>query len=197
MIVTIWPFPTHKRMSVFTVHEPPHPPADRIDRAEALVFLKDGFTLGAFLLGPVWLLANRLWLALAGYISIVALAALALEGLDASPGWSGLLVLGLSAIVAFEAHALKATKLDADGWTLLGSVSGSGLRECERRFFEHWLPSQPALRQGLEPAAPLQPATPTAAGVTSRGLYVGQGAHGAAQIVARAKSLFSVMRRKG
>lgn len=159
MIVTIWPFPTHKRMTVFTVHEPPHPPADRIDRAEALVFLKDGFNLGAFLLGPVWLLANRLWLALAGYVVIVTLAGLALEGLDASPGWHGLLVLGLNAIIAFEAHALKAAKLDAEGWTLLGSVSGPSVRECERRFFENWLPSQPALRRDHERSALSPPAT--------------------------------------
>ena len=30
-------------MRTYTVHEQPNPPADRIDRAEKLVFIKDGF----------------------------------------------------------------------------------------------------------------------------------------------------------
>ncbi len=195
MIVTIWPFPTHKRMTVFTVHEPPHPPVDRIDRAEALVFLKDGFTFGAFFLGPVWLLANRLWLALAGYLGIVALAALALKGLDASPGWHGLLVLGLNAIVAWEAHALKVAKLDGEGWTLLGSVSGTGLRECERRFFEHWLASQPARRQGQQTAMSSGPASASA--VASGTLRETQLDRASAQATTLAKSVFAKFRRKG
>ena len=33
------------RLVVFTVHEPPNAPADRLERAEQLVFVKDGFSL--------------------------------------------------------------------------------------------------------------------------------------------------------
>ena len=45
-------------MLTFTVHEPPNPPADRIDRAESLVFIKDGFSWIAALFAPLWLLAT-------------------------------------------------------------------------------------------------------------------------------------------
>lgn len=147
MIVTVWPFPTHKRMTVFTVHEPPSPPADRVDRAEALVFLKDGFNWSAFLLGPVWLLANRLWLATLGYVAIATIGYLLFEMMSASEGLFGPFLLALNVIAGFEAHWLNAAKLEAREWNTLGSVSGQSLAECERRFFEGWLPTQTLLRR--------------------------------------------------
>ncbi len=61
-------------MLTFTVHEPPNPPADRIERADRLVFVKDGFSWMAALFAPLWMLVHRLWWALLGYIvAIVAL----------------------------------------------------------------------------------------------------------------------------
>lgn len=147
MIVTVWPFPPHKRMTVFTIHEPPAPPIDRIDRAEAMVFLKDGFSWSAFLLGPIWLLANRLWLATLGYIAIVAFAYVVFELMGVSEGLFGPFLLAMNATVGFEAHWLKSARLEAMGWCQVGSVSGQSLAECERRFFEGWLPTQSLLRR--------------------------------------------------
>ncbi len=146
MIITVWPFPTQKRMTVFTVHEQPVPPLDRIDRAEAVVFLKDGFTWSAFLFGPIWLLANRLWLAALGYVVVTVLGYILLDVMGAAETLFGIFLIAVNMIVGFEAHWLKSAKLDATGWTLLGSVTGRGRTECERRFFERWLPTQPMLR---------------------------------------------------
>jgi len=43
MIVPVLiPTKGNKRVVAYTVHEPPNPPADRLDRAERLVFIKDG-----------------------------------------------------------------------------------------------------------------------------------------------------------
>lgn len=147
MIVTVWPFPGTKRMSVFTVHELPEPPADRIDRAEAMVFLKDGFSWGAFLFGPFWLAAKRLWLPLAVYVAVASAAGFAIWALELGENVQTLLYLGLNLVLAFEAHALEVSSLEARGWSTLGSVSGHGRLECERRFFEGWLPSEPVLRR--------------------------------------------------
>ena len=55
-------------MLTFTVHEPPNPPADRIERADKLVFVKDGFSWMAALFAPLWMLVHRLWWALLGYV---------------------------------------------------------------------------------------------------------------------------------
>lgn len=147
MIVTVWPFPTHKRMIVCTVHEPPTPPVDRIDRAEAMMFLKDGFNWGAFLFGPLWLLANRLWLATLGYLAVAIFAYVLFEATGVAEALFGPLLVALNAVVGFEAHWLKSAKLEAKGWNTLGSVTGQGIADCERRFFEGWLPSQSPLRR--------------------------------------------------
>lgn len=146
MIVTVWPFPTQKRMTVFSVHEPPSAPADRIDRAEALLFLKDGFTWAAFLFGPFWFLVNRLWLATVGYVAIAVAVYAVLATFGLADALFGLMLLAMNIIVGFEAHWLKTSKLNDAGWVTLGFVSGRGLDDCERRFFEDWLPNEPMLR---------------------------------------------------
>lgn len=147
MIVTVWPFPTQKRMTVFTVHEPPTTPPDRLDRAEAMVFLKDGFTWSAFLFGPLWLIANRLWLATLGYLAVGGLGYLILAAAGVDQALFGPFLIALNAVVGFEAHWLKTIKLEAGGWQTLGSVTGRGLADCERRFFEGWLPTQQMVRR--------------------------------------------------
>ena len=51
---------TAQAMQTFTVHEPPNAPADRVDRAEGLLFIKDGFS-GARPCSGRCGLAHRLW----------------------------------------------------------------------------------------------------------------------------------------
>jgi len=141
-------------MTVFTIHEPPSPPVDRVDRAETMVFLKDGFTWSAFLFGPIWLLANRLWLATLGYIAVAAFAYVLFETMGVSEALFGPFLVALNAIVGFEGHWLKSAKLGSKGWSMIGSVSGHSLADCERRFFEGWLPAQSLLRRDNRTTVP-------------------------------------------
>lgn len=146
MIVTVWPFQSSKRMSLYTVHEPPHRAIDRIERAEAMLFLKDGFDWSAFAMAPVWLLMNRLWLGLALYVAAALAIAAGANALELDPGWISLGIVGLHAIIGYEAHALQVMSLEQRGWVHAGSVMGASEPECERRFFENWLPTQAPLR---------------------------------------------------
>src|SRR5258708_39917726 len=52
-------------MPVYTVHAPKAQGAD-FRATDRFVFVRDGFHLWAALLGPVWLIWHRLWLALVG-----------------------------------------------------------------------------------------------------------------------------------
>ena len=64
-------------MRVWTVHLPP--PTDRAGRPSrrSPVLVQEGFSWGAFLFGPLWLLAHRLWLsALLWVVGVLALAVL-------------------------------------------------------------------------------------------------------------------------
>ena len=62
-------------MAVYAVFEPPlkeDAGADEtMERALRFKFVRDGFSFWAFLLGPVWMLFHRLWLALICYIVLI------------------------------------------------------------------------------------------------------------------------------
>jgi hypothetical protein len=119
-------------MLACTVHEPPDTPSDRIDRAEGLVFVKDGFSWMAALFTPIWLIVYRLWWPLLGYVV-------------ASVSLGSLATLAVHLLIGFEADTLRRWSLGRRGWRTLGTVTGRTAEECERRFFDNWLPAQPVL----------------------------------------------------
>ena len=49
--------------------------------------------------------------------------------------------------LGFEVSTLKRWMLEQTGWQTLGVVNGNSIAECERRFFESWLPAQPIIGQ--------------------------------------------------
>lgn len=131
-------------VAVYAVYEPPERSADRLTRAERLAFVKEGFSWPAALFAPVWLPLKRLWLALLGYVVAVAALGFGLAALDAEH-WTGFALIALHVLIGFEADTLRRRKLERRGWRLAGTVTGPSLVDCERRFFENWLPGQPLL----------------------------------------------------
>jgi Protein of unknown function (DUF2628) len=144
-------------MLTYTVHEPPNPPADRIDRAESLVFIKDGFSWVAVLLAPIWapiwLIAHRLWWPLLGVVVLMASFVLIkwMTGIDQR--WVELAGWALTLMIVFEGDTLRRWALERRGWRMLGTVTGKTAAECERRFFESWLPTQPIMAPRADPPA--------------------------------------------
>ena len=121
-----------------TVHEPPHPAADRLERAEAMVFVADKFSWGAALFGPIWLAAQRLWVPLVAYVAGIAVVGWLISALGYNEAAMTGLMLAVNVWLGFEAPELKRLALSAAGWTEAGSVSGRDVAECERRFFDGW-----------------------------------------------------------
>ncbi|MFM2423216.1 MAG: hypothetical protein RL291_1746 [Pseudomonadota bacterium] len=139
------------RQMAYTVHTPPNPALDRLDHAEQLVFVKDGFTPSAFFFGPFWLVAHGAWWAVIGYAvaAAVAFGTTWLLGLPA-----GLAILALVAVhfmLGFEADEIHRLWLEQRGWQTIGSVTGATPLECERRFFDMWLPATPVRIGGPRP----------------------------------------------
>jgi hypothetical protein len=132
-------------VTAYTVHEPPNPPADRLDRAERLVFVEDGFSWYAAVFTPFWMMANRMWLALLLYLVAVPAVALVLVGLGVAFEWIQVAMLAFHLAIGFEASSLQRWALERSGWRTLGAVTGQSLEACERRFFESWLPEQPVI----------------------------------------------------
>ena len=132
-------------LKTFTVHEPPEPGADRVDRASELLFVKDGFSWLTALCPPLGFIASQMWLPLLAYLVFAGVAGAGLMALGFNPEFLSLLFLAVSIYLGFEHSTLQRWTLDNAGWQMLGSVTGKTLDECERRFFETWLPSQPVI----------------------------------------------------
>ena len=130
-----------KSQKAYTIHERPDPPADRDDRAEELKFVREGFSFFAFLLPPIWMLVNRLWMVLFLYALVAGAAHGLITLLEVPEHWRYYLTLGLNLLIGFEADVLRRWTLDRRGWRMVGAVSGANFDECERRFFEGWVPA--------------------------------------------------------
>lgn len=109
------------------------------------MFVKDGFSIFAFVAAPIWLLANRMWLVLFGYVVAFAALELIFSALGASEAGRRVVTLGLNLLVGFEADSLRRWTLERKGWALIGTVTGDNEAVCERRFIESWLPTVPTL----------------------------------------------------
>jgi len=150
-------------MRVYTVHEPASAASDRLDRAETLIFVGDGFDWLAALFAPFRLAVSGLWMGLLIYVAALAASSALLSAIGASAAWITLTLFALHVVAGFEFNELVRSRLDARGWTNVGTVSGRTRAECERRFFDTWLPSQPMIsnwRAQHEPAS--QPPVPPA-----------------------------------
>jgi hypothetical protein len=124
-------------MPVFTVHAPVSAAAARAD-ADDFVFVRDGFHFWAFLLGPLWLLWHRLWLALVGYLVVIAgiVAALTLLRTGADTRFAVMLLIAL--LTGYEAASLSRWSLSRGRWRELGVVVADNAENAEHRFFAQW-----------------------------------------------------------
>jgi hypothetical protein len=156
------------RVSAFTVHEPPQVGGTKLERAERLLFVGDGFSWRAALLSPFYLLVRGEWLALAAYTLAALLLAAILKLTGAGDHWFVMIFLLLNVVAGFEASELKRWSLARAGWQEVATVSGRGQEEAERRFFDVWLPTVPAETERLEPPAVAGPFALRASDATSR-----------------------------
>jgi hypothetical protein len=138
---------------VYNVYEPPYARGSVPERAERIVFVRDGFHWLAAIFPALWLLVKGLWLELAVFIGAVFLLTWGLEALGAVPAVSGILLIILQIVIGYEASAIQGAALERRGWRLAGTMVGRELSECERRFFESWLPSQADVPAGGQPLA--------------------------------------------
>ncbi len=132
-------------VQAYTVHEAADAPADRGDRAEALVFVRDGFQFAAFAVAPFWMLSKRMWWPTLAYVAAVAVIVTIVQLAALDVRWITYGIMALHLLVGFEADSLERWTLDRRGYRLISSVTGTSFEVCERRFFENWLQRVPAV----------------------------------------------------
>jgi hypothetical protein len=128
-------------MSVYTVLEPRHRSGSIAERADRVVFVRDGFSWSAFAFAPLWLAYRRLWLALLAYATAVVI--LAFGSWLAGVGSGGQILIGalIGWLVGMEAGNLRRWTMVRHGWQELGTVVAGDRDEAEQRFFDAWVAS--------------------------------------------------------
>jgi len=126
-------------VTVFSVYEPANEAPDIEARADALQFVKEGFSWPAFFVPALWLIYCRMWIELALFVVIFVALQWAF-GMDRP--WQDLLGWTLFALFAFEANDLRGAALERNGYRLIGVAEGRNRTDAELSFFETWLPQQ-------------------------------------------------------
>lgn len=128
-------------MPVYTVHAPSQGGAD-LRATDRFVFVRDGFHFWAMIFGPVWLLWNRLWLALIGWVLFTAAFSAGLSSLGIGRGSIVYANLVVALLMGFEASSLRRWTLSRGKWRQLDVVIADNADTAEHRFFERWSQKQ-------------------------------------------------------
>jgi len=124
-------------MPVYTVHAPVTGNAG-IAATDRFAFVRDGFYVWAALLGVVWLAWHRLWLALIGWIVLMAVIDVAMMRLGIGSMAIFLVDVVLALLLGFEAASLRRWTLSRHNWRQLDVVVADDEEQAERRFFDRW-----------------------------------------------------------
>jgi hypothetical protein len=128
-------------MPVYTVHAPVTGNAG-VAATDKFVFVRDGFYVWAAILGAVWLAFRRLWLALIGWIVLLAAIDFAMTRLGISPMAIFVVNAVLALLLGFEAASLQRWTLSRRNWRQLDIVVADDEEQAERRFFDRWTAKQ-------------------------------------------------------
>jgi Protein of unknown function (DUF2628) len=123
-------------MPVYTVHAPTAYAAD-FRATDKFVFVRDGFHFWAMVLGPLWLIWKRLWLALLGWLVLtIALQVAAIE----LGGGAAAMVIGIiiAVLMGLEASTLQRWTYSRRKWRQLDVVVADDEESAERRFFDRF-----------------------------------------------------------
>ena len=144
-------------MPVYTVHAPITGGAD-FRATDHFVFVRDGFRLWAAVLGVLWLVWQRLWLATIGWIVLMAAVDVAMVKIGVGPATIVLADGLLALLLGLEASSLQRWTLSRRNWRQLDIVVADDVEAAERRFFERWSArrgglgfSQPPTERGAPP----------------------------------------------
>jgi hypothetical protein len=128
-------------MPVYTVHAPVTNDAG-IAATDRFAFVRDGFHFWAALLGPLWLVWHRLWLALIGWIAVMIAIDVGIVRLGASGTAIFLANLLIALLMGFEASSIRRWTLSRRHWRQFDIVVAHNKETAERRFFDRWAAKQ-------------------------------------------------------
>lgn len=129
-------------MRIYTVHELSGAPVD----GDGIVLVHEGFSWPALFAPLIWLVYQRLWLALLLY-AVATSVLMAAAGAVFNDTAIVIIAFAVQFGFAVFANDVRRWTLALRGYDEAGVVTGRNLVEAEREFFRHWQgPSRPAPR---------------------------------------------------
>jgi hypothetical protein len=128
-------------MPVYTVHAPMANGAD-LAATDRFVFVRDGFHFWAAVASVIWLIWNRLWLAVIGWVALTLAVDFGMAALGATRGAILFVDLLLAVLMGFEGASLQRWTLSRRKWRQLDIVVADDEESAERRFFDRWTAKQ-------------------------------------------------------
>jgi len=120
-------------MAIYVVMEP----AGEREASEKVVFLRDGFSIPAFIFGPFWLFWNRAYLAAGLWLALLTMLAVEGTALRLPPEATALINFALSLALGFEGVRLIIWTLERRGFRQSGVVACDNAQEAEEVFFHN------------------------------------------------------------
>ena len=127
-------------MTLYSVYEPPSEAQDLEDRADSLVFVKEGFSWPALFVPGLWLLYRACGSSLSCSWGCCWCSVGCLGRATLGKTVFGWLSLALVVLFAFEANDLRRAALERRGYKQMGTAIGAGRDDAELAFFRTWLP---------------------------------------------------------
>ena len=122
------------------------------DAPERVRFIRDGFSWGALVFGPFYLLANRAWLA--GFATLVIAILLSVAGLYEGLSFAaGIASLALNLFIALEGREWKARAMERRGFRLKDVIVADDIETAEEIYFSGLDSASPfsAIRAAADP----------------------------------------------
>jgi hypothetical protein len=123
-------------MASYWIYEPANAAAGSFEAASRAVIVRDGWSWGALLLGPIWTLWRGLWLMFLVWLALIA-GQLVIDQM-----WPQLAVLAavlmtlFSVWFALEGNALRSSSLARKGYRVAGIAVARSLAEAERTYMD-------------------------------------------------------------
>ena len=163
------------RTVIYTVHEPDPAPVDPIARADATVFVKEGFAWLALIVPFLWLLFHRLWWALLGLVIVAVLIAVIPALVTGDPAAARYPSFLVNIVMGFIANDLRRWTLARRGYVHVATVQGANREAAEFRYFanreadmaDSMTPPDPASGETAEQRGPWRPQGPAKPPVAS------------------------------
>lgn len=135
-------------MRTYTFHLPSDAIAGESHGLETAILVPDGFSLRAFVFGPLWFFFHRLWLAGLGVLALLVAAGFAgrFLGLGSVSGF--LITVLLLLLVGMEASSLRRWTYARRGRPARDAVVAHSAEEAEIKAVNRWLTAPAVIRPG-------------------------------------------------